>query len=37
MSAKAGVVDALVDRTCAAWNAHDPDAVVADFGPEANY
>ena len=37
MRTQAGATDALIDRALAAWNARDPDAVVADFAPEADY
>jgi hypothetical protein len=28
-------LDALIDRSLAAWNARDPDAIAADFAPDA--
>lgn len=37
MSAEAGLLDAAIDRATAAWNARDPDAVVADFAADAAY
>jgi len=30
-------LNALIDRSLAAWNARDPEAIAADFAPDATY
>ena len=30
-------LDELIDRNLAAWNAHDPEAIAADFAPSGTY